>query len=341
VKIRPADADRFLARGDPAIRVVLLYGADQGLVAERAERFVAAVAGDDPLARVRLEPDAVADDPCLLADEANAIPMFGGARAILIRLAGNRSIEPAVEAVLAAPPRDAWVVVAAGDLRTSSPLRRLCEGDDGAAAIACYADADRDLDRIIDEEARPAALTVAPDARAALKNLIGADRMVSRGEIAKLCLYAAADGEITVDHVRAVIGDAAAFDVDETLDRMTLGDAAGLDRGYRRLIRSGTGDFYIAGAALRHFNFLERARAAYDGGAPPRSLVAGARPPIFGRRQEDVAAAIARWPLGRIERALAVLDRAMIDSRLHGALSEAIIGQALHLVAALGPPARR
>src|SRR5271166_6358680 len=119
VQIKPADIDRFLARPDPAIRLVLIYGVDEGLVAERMAAFIKAVteATDDPFAVVRLEQGALADDPGRLADEADAVPLFGGRRAIAIRLAGAASILPALEALLASPPVDSWVVISAGDLR--------------------------------------------------------------------------------------------------------------------------------------------------------------------------------------------------------------------------------
>jgi DNA polymerase-3 subunit delta len=333
--IKPADADRFLSKPDPARRVVLIYGNDQGLVAERATRFVRAVAGDDPLAHVRLDMDAVAADPGRIVDEANAVPLFGGERVISLRLTGNRSIEPALKALLAAPPVDSWVVVTAGELRKSSPLRKLCETNQAAVAIPCYSDDAEALDRIIDEETAAANLAIAADARIALKSLIGADRLVSRSEVAKVCLYAAGNDAITVDDVRAVVGDAAAFAVDETVDAMALGDAVALDRGYRRLLASGTPGFVVAGAALRHFNFLQKARAAFDGGAPAKAIVERARPPVFFQRQAAVARQIPAWPAPRVVRALSILDQAMVDSRLHGAIADDVIGEAFHLVAAI------
>src|SRR5205823_9372357 len=129
VQLKPAEIDRFLSRPDPAVRLVLIYGEDEGLVAERTAAFVKAVTGtdDDPFALVRLEQGTIADDPGRLADEANAVPLFGGRRAIVIRLAGNASIIPALEALLARPPVDSWVALAAADMRKTSPVRRLCE----------------------------------------------------------------------------------------------------------------------------------------------------------------------------------------------------------------------
>jgi DNA polymerase-3 subunit delta len=339
VQVKPADADRLLSRPDPSVRVVLIHGSDEGLVAERGEALVKAVLGKaaDPMAHLRLDSAAIADDPARLADEAHAIPLFGGERVISVRIAGNRPIDAAVAALLDRPPRDCWVVLLAGELRKTAAIRKLCESSKGAWAIPAYADSDRDLDRIIDEETRNAGLAIAADARAALRGLIGGDRMASRSEVRKLCLYAAGAETIAIADVRAVIGDAAAFAIDEAVDAAASGDAPGLDRSYRRLLSSGTPGFVIAGAALRHFNFLEKARASVDGGDTPDSIVRRAVPPIFFSRQAAVAKQIASWTAARIERALALLDRAMLDSRLHGPLADQVVGQALQLVATLAP----
>ena len=337
VQVKPADADRLLARPNAAVRVVLIYGDDEGLVSERANRFAATVAGKDG-EHLRLDMAALSEDPGRLVDEANSIPMFGGQRAISLRVSGNRSIEDALAALLAAPPKDSWVIVIAGELRKSSPLRKLAEESKGAWAVPCYADTARDLDRLIDDETRAAGVAIAPEARELLKTLIGSDRLMSRAEVQKLCLYAIGSPGITADDVRALIGDGGVAALDETVDALASGDAAALDRSYRRLVSSGTPGFVVAGAAQRHFNFLEKARAAIDDGQSPDSVVRSAVPPIYPfSRQPAVARQIERWAPARIERALSMLDTAVRDSRLNGNLADEIVGETLHLVATLAP----
>ena len=336
MQIAPAEVDRFLSAPPATVRLVLIHGDDDGLVAERMGRIVKAVTGDsaDPFAHLRLEPDVLSADPRRLADEAHAIPMFGGRRCITIRLSGNWSVLPAIEPLLADPPADAWIVVAAGELRKTAPIRRLFETSKAAAAIACYPDTARDLDRLIDEETEGAGLTITADARAALKGLIGGDRLASRGEVAKLCLYAADRGEVGLDDVRAIVGDASGFAVDEAIDAAALGNAGDFALIYRRLLAAGTADYVVAGAALRHFDFLHRARALYDHGTDAESAVG---PQIFYKRKAAVARQIALWPLNRIERALGILNLAVRDSRLKSAISDDVVGQAMLMVAALAP----
>lgn len=343
VQIKAADADRFLAKPDPGIRIILIYGNDDGLVAERTERFVAAVLGksDDPFAHMRLDAAAIAEDPGRLADEAHAVPLFGGQRVITVSLSGARSIQPAVEALLAAPPVDSWVVIAAGDQRKGSPLRKLCETDKGAATVACYADSDRDLDRMIDEETRHAGLAITGDARMALKSMIGADRMASRSEVAKLCLYAADAGTITIDDVRAIIGDAAASAMDEVIDAAALGDASALDRSYRRLRAAGVPGAVVIGAAQRHFNFLQRARSVCDAGTAAETVVAGARPPVFFQRRGAIIRQLTIWGAAPLDAALVRLDAALFDSRLNRSIEDEVVAQALQSVAYMAAAARR
>lgn len=341
-QVKPADIDRVLRNPDPAIRVVVVYGSDEGLVSERSETFARAVAGnsDDPFSRLRFDAGTLADDPARLADEAHAVPLFGGRRAISIRVSGNVRIEAMLQAILDTPPVDSWIVVSAGDLKKTSPLRKLAESHRGAAAIACFADAARDLDKLIDEELKAAGLSMAGDARSALRSLIGGDRLASRGEVQKLMLYAADKGEITAEDVRAVIGDASAFDVDEVVDAAAAGDPAGVARSYGRLVASGTPGFVILGAAIRHFNFLHRARALLEAGEPADAIVARAMPPVFFQRRAGVIRQIDTWRIPMIERAMAGLDRAMVDSRLRGAITEEVVGQAILMVAAMAAARR-
>ena len=190
VALKAADVDRFIARPDPARPIVLIFGPDSGLVRERAEVLIKSSVDDpgDPFSLARLDGD-LAGEPSRLVEEANTVPLFGGRRAVWVK-AGSRNFAPAVEALIAAAAPDCRVVIEAGDLRRNAPLRVLCERAKNAAALPCYADAERDLVRLIDDEMREAGLAISSEARAALVPLLGGDRLASRHEIRKLALFA-------------------------------------------------------------------------------------------------------------------------------------------------------
>src|SRR3954447_4220416 len=206
VALRGKEIDAFLARPDAGRPIILLYGPDAGLVRERAEALIASAVDDpnDPFSLVRLDGDELAAEPSRLVDEAMTIPMFGGRRAIRVR-AGSRNFASGVETLGEIPLKDCRVVIEAGELRPESPLRKVCERAKTAVAISCYPDTERDLARLIDDEMRAAGLRMAADARASLMALLGGDRQASRNELRKLALYAHGSGEVTLEHVMAVV----------------------------------------------------------------------------------------------------------------------------------------
>ena len=133
VAVKAADVDAFVARPDPARRVVLVFGPDAGLVSERVNAILKASVDDvnDPFALARLEGEELAAEPSRLIEEALTMPLFGGRRAVWVK-AGTRNIAPAVQALLGADIFNAAatgcrVVIEAGDLRRNAPLRTLCE----------------------------------------------------------------------------------------------------------------------------------------------------------------------------------------------------------------------
>src|ERR1700691_4669245 len=160
--VKPADVDAFIARPDPARPVVLVFGPDAGLVSERVNALVKSSVDDvnDPFALARLEAEDLAAEPSRLVEEANTIPLFGGRRAVWVK-AGSRNFAPAVEALIKAASPDCRVVIEAGDLKRNAPLRALCERAANAVALPCYADGERDILRLIDDEMREAGLTIA------------------------------------------------------------------------------------------------------------------------------------------------------------------------------------
>src|SRR5438067_1966623 len=104
--------------------VVLVYGADAGLVRERVEALIAGSVDDprDPFQLARMEGDDLASDPGRLVEEASTIPLFGGRRAVWVK-AGTRNMAPALERLIAAPALECRVVIEAGELRRNAPLR--------------------------------------------------------------------------------------------------------------------------------------------------------------------------------------------------------------------------
>lgn len=332
--IKPSEADGYVARPDPSRPVVLVYGPDAGLVHERAQT-IAKVAVDDPadaFALIRIDGDELSANPFRLVEEANTIPMFGGRRAIWVR-AGSRNIAPAVEAVIAQPGADCRIVIEAGDLRKNAPLRSLCEGAKNAAAIGCYSDGERDIERLIDDELKKAGLTIAPDARSALVPFLGGDRQASRGELQKLALYVHGRDRVTLDDITAVVADASAVALDNVVDAAFTGRPAEVEIQFGKARGEGTHPGVIVSAALRHVASLHRMRIAVDEGQSPTGVVEGARPPIHFRRKGEIDKALRAWTTPKLLEAMSALSDALLETRRQPHLTDAIAQRAMMTLA--------
>lgn len=330
--VKAQDVDGALRRLGPPVVAVLLYGPDTGLVAERAKAAAKRAVDDpaDPFQLIRLDGDTVASDPARLADEAGTIGLFGSRRAIWVRGA-SRNLAPAVAPVLDMPLADTLVVIEAGDLAKSSPLRTLCERSPKALALPCYGDAGKDLGTVVDEALRAAGLSIAKDARAALVASLGGDRLATRSEIAKLALYVHGRREVTVEDVDAVMSDVSSLALDAVVDAAFGGDRMRLDQGYRRLSAEGASPSVILGGALRHAMALLAAKEEVAAG---RSAEEALRPlRLHFRRAAGVQQQLARWSAPNLRRAVARLQDAVLESRRRAEVAEAVAAQALFAVA--------
>jgi DNA polymerase-3 subunit delta len=277
--------------------------------------------------------DTLAQSPERLVEEAHTVPLFGGRRCVWVK-AGSKNITAAVERLLAAPPlSDCRVVIEAGDLRRGAALRSLCERAANAAALPCYADDEKGLVRLVDEELRSAGMSITADARATLVSLIGGDRGASRSEIRKLALFAHGKGRIDLDDVIAVVADATTPAVDAVIDAAFAGRPEELEANFAKAQSSRVAAGAIAGAAVRQAAALHRLRLAVDAGSSTREAVETAVPPIHFSRKDRVEAALNQWSAKGLERIIVQLGGTVLDVRQRTKLAYPIVQRALLSIA--------
>ncbi|MFZ3178044.1 MAG: DNA polymerase III subunit delta [Methylovirgula sp.] len=328
VAVKASEVERFLKRPPAKIVVYLLFGADAGLVAERAQKVVARNIDDlkDPFQFLRLSGDDLAADPLRLADEANTMPLFGGRRAIAIN-AQAKNFVAALEPVLAAPPGDCAIVIEAGALKRDAPLRRLCEASPCAAALECNPDSAKELGELIDAELGAENLEIDPDAKALLVSLLGEDRLTTRSELAKLLLYAHGAQRVTIEHIATIVTAASSLAVDAAVNGAFEGDFAAVEETAKRVLSEG-GDYnLLLGTALRHATALHRARLDAEAGRPESGgYGAFRRGAAFDRH-------VRAWTSERLARAITGLGQAIAKARREPALADMLALRALWAIA--------
>ncbi len=327
------EVDSWLARPDPRTFLVLLYGPDRGLVAERGKAYAerTGLPLDDPFSVVKMDGADVEKGEGRLSQEARTVPMFTDRRLLWVRnAAGQKGLADEVKALLAEPPRDATILIEAGDLKKGAPLRTVVEAAESAMALPCYADDGRDIEAVIDDELRKAGLTMALEARQALRRNLGGDRLATRAELQKLTLYAQGQAEISLEDVRSMTGDVSGQSLDDAVDAILDGRINDFDSAFARHCQAGGQPFLALSGTMRQFHALHAMRGAMEeGGRNAASIVAGARPPVFFSRRKLIERTLERWNRQSIERVLARLQNAVLQTRRRPELAPALVRQAL------------
>ncbi len=335
MKIAPAETERFIREPGPQLTAVLVYGPDEGLVRERARKIASSVVEDlaDPFRVTELAAAALRDDPARLSDEACALSLIGGRRVVRLTGAGDAAAAALEDVLSSASADDVLVVVEAGELAPRSKLRKLFEGAQGAAALACYGDDARTLAAVIRETLGEAGLGATPDAMAYLSDHLGSDRMLSRSELEKLATYALGAGEVTLEDAEAVVGDGAAMTLDAIIFTTAEGNLSGLARALQRAFDEGVNSVAVVRAAQRHFQRLHRAAGAVAAGSAPDQAMKTLRPPVFFKRAASFRSQLQNWSVARLGGALEALTEAEIACKTTGIPAEAACRRTLLAIA--------
>ena len=307
--------DNFLRRDAEKAQAVLIYGPDGGTVRERARQLVISVAGsiDDPFAVVRLDDAGLGADPARLVDEVQSLSFGGGRRVVWVENAGSGFLK--AMPLLASAAAGNLIVAEAGALAKSAGLRTMFEPAPNLWIVPCYEDSAIDLERLIAEELDAKGLATDLEVRQALIALLGADRRMSRQELAKLALYCHGKSQVSLGDVEAVCGDVAELSADDLLNAVFDGSIADADNAFMRLRDSGQSGAGLLSMASSHAARLTRLRVDVERGKTPEMAVRQARPPVFFKQQPALQRQVSLWDGESLLAASELIGRATRDTR--------------------------
>ena len=338
MKLEPRQVAGFLKSPPASVRAVLLYGPDLGLVRERAEALARQVVPDanDPFRISVLTGAMIEDDAARLSDEAAALAFTGGRRVVRWREAGmGEGQGEALRSWLADAKGDSLIVIEAGDIRATAPIVKACEASPHAAAVRCFADEGAGLEAVIEQALAAAGLTIEPAALAELARRLGVDRLLTRSELEKLVLYMGpgAARPISLEDVRAAVGDSAAEALDALILAAAGGDQPSLEQALDRVLAD-ENPVRILRAMAGHLMRLHLAKGHEAAGRSADAAIDALRPPVFWRAKPAMRAQLRLWSTSKLADALDLVLEAELACKTTGMPSETIVGRALLRLAA-------
>ncbi|MEZ5815298.1 MAG: DNA polymerase III subunit delta [Alphaproteobacteria bacterium] len=331
MKLAYRDIEPFVKAPNPAARVILTYGPDNGLMKERAQIMGKTVIGDlnDPFNAVTLSTDLLSEDPARLSDEAGAISMMGGHRLIRVEDASDK-ITPLIKTYLENPSESTLIILEAGELSPRSSLRKLCESAKNAAAVPCYVEDERDLARLIRETCQSENIGIDQDAVSWLAANISGDRAKARNELEKLITYKGQDKTpVSIDNVRACCGEAGALALDDLVYATAGHNTAAALKTFNQLIEEGISFVVILRALQTHFRKLHLTKTKVESGESPETAMKSLSPPIFFKQQNAFKTQINRWSVNGLAKVLQKLMDLESQCKQTGAPVETLCSQAV------------
>jgi len=314
VKSAKGSIGRSVDEPDPRIRFYLFHGDDEAQSSALGERLVSALKAS----KQSVAPGVLRGDPALLADEAGAIDMFGGAKVIWVQPA-TEDVVPAVEALLEAAAAESPVVAIAGKLSKSSALMKLADAHPLALSQISYELDARDAERLVVEMARTEGLRPQQGVAARIAQSCANDRRMMAAELSKLALYLNASPEAPKDldaQALDAVGADMGGDFSEIGDRALSGDVRGLSSELARLQTSGNHAIPVLRSLQRRLLMLAPLRMRVDAGESPQAVMTSLGKALFWKQKPLVEKLLGMWDsagLARVSERAGALERSLMQ----------------------------
>jgi len=320
---------RALERPDPAVRFYLFHGPDEAGSRALATQLLKGL-GDAE--KFIILSQSVKADPAALADEAGAMALFGGKRAIWVEPAGDEIAE-GVTALFDAPASESAVIAIAGSLRKTSALLKLAEAHPAALAHCSYVPEGRDMDRVVTDLARDVGLRIRPDLAQRIAGAANNNQAIASQELVKFALYLGADPATPqdLDHetVDLLGADSAEADLMRLGDLALAGRMSELLDELGRLPHGGTEAIPVLRALQRRLLMMAPLRARVEQGESVDGVMTSMGKALFWKDKPLIQRLLSAWSAERLAEAAARVVSLERQIMLRPLADEAALGETL------------
>lgn len=303
MKFQGNSAERFAKKPDPACALALVFGDDEGVVADTANALIKAWEKAAPSTVVTLDEDEIKRDPPVLFEALEAVSLLGENTIIRVRTKGEK-LFALMKEVLELPPERiaAKLVLQNGSLNTRSKLRTAFEAAPNAAALHLFADTESDMSDLVERFLKTREVAIEP---AALSTFIGGlpgHRSLANAEMEKLAVYAHNLGRaVSVDDVRALCETNADESARSAVLRALNGEPELAQAEMDRVIDAGLSPISL----VRMFE-MEASRMleahALQGDSGGGNVGMKLKPPVWKSDWPAFQARLRKWPAARLTR---------------------------------------
>lgn len=327
---KSAQIEKYLKKPEAHLRAFLVYGSNEGLMAEYVRKLVLTVSKDlyDPFAVVYLNGADILADVGVLVSEYNSRSLMGGSRVIIIRDADN-NLTKHLKALFENPNPEALVVIYSSSLNKKSSLVVWADGAEDAASIACYEDRDEDIFATARQMFIEKSITIGNEALQLLCARLSNDRKSNLSEIEKLITYIGDRRNITIEDIKAAVSDQSVSNAEDVCYYTAGGYSEKSQKALQRMLNEGEEPVSIVRALSGHFNKLITCQSYMEKGEPLDKAVGKLTPRLMFYRESAFKRQLALWPKDRLFSVLELLYKCERDCKTTNYPNEEVLSYCL------------
>ena len=340
MKAEKAGLIRALGQPDPAIRFYLFHGPDEAGSRALAIKLLRGLGDAEKFVVLG---QSVKIDPASLADEAGAMALFGGKRAIWIEPAGDEIVD-GVQALLDLPSSESAVVALAGTLRKTSALLKLAESHRGAWSHVSYVPEGREAAATVVELGRALGLRISSDVAARVAASAMNNQAIAASEVEKFALYlgAAPEHPAELDHgtIDAIGADSAEAEPMKFGDLALSGQVAPLIDELGRIPEQSSDAIMPLRTLQRRLVQIAPLRARVELGESVDGVMASMGKALFWRDKVPMQRMLSRWTSAQIADAAGLVTSAEREAFRGRSPDRALLGETLLAVGRMASRSR-
>jgi len=325
MNFKQPEIDRFLKSPDKDVRCVVLFGSNEGMISDLAQKFAATVCSDlnDAFRITTFNMDELEKDFGTLYGEYNAVSLMGGRRVIFIKNANNNLTKP-LKDLMQTSSSDTFLVITSTSLNTKSSLITYLKDEDFAAVIGCYDDREENMASVARQFFINNGITIASDALEILCQRLSADRKASAGELEKLQTYIGVRKNIVAQDVIKAVSDTSNSSMEDFCFYVAGGQMQKALHAYQSLLNEGSEAVQLIRALTYHFLKILECIAKIEAGNTPDAAASGLKPPLMWFRKTEFTSQLKIWKRKAVLDVLSLLYKAEQDCKTTGVPTDSV-----------------